>query len=146
MLRNLRLAETICNVGALLSFLLMVLADSEKEEKEAIVMIALLLMILCMFIASRVRKRIYMIEQAKHELLPVMAERARVLKRRVGYRYSGGGRSGTVRSGPPMYYIVFLTEQENRMELFVTRDVYFANPEGKTGCLRYRGDEFISFE
>lgn len=63
---------------------------------------------------------------------------------RVGYRYRSSGK-GSVNSGPPMYYVTFETERGSCMELYVLRDVYMAAREGKTGVLRYRGDEFISF-
>ena len=147
MLRKLRFAESACNVGALTSCMLMLLAASGPKANGAVLFTLLAGMVLLVFSASRFRKQINAILLEEHEKLPIKSTKAKVVKRRVGYRYrGGGGRSGTVRSGPPMYYMTFETELGDRMELYVSRDVYFANPEDKTGILRYKGDEFISLK
>lgn len=44
-----------------------------------------------------------------------------------------------------MYYVTFEKESGTSMELYVPRDVYLAAQEEEPGVLRYKGDEFISF-
>lgn len=143
-MKKLKAAERACNIVAFLCGVLMLLAASGENTNGVAVAVMLAVMFLLIFAASRLRKRSNAILWEEHEKLPINAEKAAVVKRRVGYRYRGGGRSGTVRSGAPMYYVTFETERRS-MELYVSRDVYFAAPEGKRGILRYRGDEFISF-
>ena len=145
MLKKLKLAERACNLFAILISIPTLAALCGHEANRTAVVVLLAVVFVLAFIASRLRKRINVIQLEEHEKLPINAVKARVVKRRVGYRYSAGGRSGAVRSGAPMYYVTFETEAGKLMELYVSRDVYFANPEEKTGILRHKGDEFISF-
>ena len=145
MLKKLKLAERACNLVAILISIPTLAVLCGHEANRTAVAVLLVVVFVLAFIASRFRKRINIIRLEEHEKLPINAAKARVVKRRVGYRYSAGGKSGAVRSGAPMYYVTFETEAGKRMELYVSRDVYFANPEEKTGILRHKGDEFISF-
>ena len=145
MLKKLKLAERACNLVAILISIPTLAALCGHEANRTAVAALLAVVFVLAFIASRLRKRINVIRLEEHEKLPINAVKAKVVKRRVGYRYRAGGRSGAVRSGAPMYYVTFETESGDRMELYVSRNVYFANPEEKNGILRYKGDEFISF-
>lgn len=146
MLTKLQNAERVCNAAAITSGVLLLAAISGTEPNGVAAIVALVLTIVMAVIAGRLRKQINRIQLEQHKRLPVNTTRATVVKRRVGYRYSyASGRSGTVRSGSPMYYVTFETERGVSMELYVSRDVYFAALEGKSGILRHKGDEFISF-
>ncbi len=146
MLRKLKFAEGACNAAAILSCIFMLLMFSGEPAADWMPIAALLLMIAFAVAAGRFRKQINKILLEKQQAMPINTTRATVVKSRVGYRYSGGGgKSGTVRSGPPMYYVTYDTKTRGRVEFYVPRDVYFAVKEGQQGKLQYKGEQFISF-
>ena len=144
MLTKLQNAERVCNAIAIISGFLFLAAMSGKKPNGVGAIAMLVLMIAMAVIAGRFRKQINSILVEQHKNLPVNTTRATVLKRRVGYRYRPGGKGG-VRSGPPMYYVTFRPEVGDELELFVLRDVYYTAKEGRTGILKHKGNEFISF-
>ena len=145
MLKRLKFAEWICHFAAAICGVLALITAKGANANKMLALLLIAGMILLAFIATRFRKRINAILLEEHQKLPVNAVKATVVKRRVGHRLVSAGKSG-VRSGPPMYYVTFEKESGTDMELYVPRDVYLAAQEGKTGVLRYKGDEFISFD
>ena len=145
MLKKLRFAEWICHFAAAICCILALITAKGANANKMLALLLIAGMILLAFIASRFRKRINAILLEEHQKQPVNAVKTKVIKRRVGHRYVSAGKSG-VRSGPPMYYVTFEKENGACMELYVPRDVYLAAQEGQTGVLRYKGDEFISFD
>ncbi len=145
MLKKLKFAEGACNAASFCCGVLMLLCISGEIET-AVILIVIAAMIAFAVAGSRFREQINKILLEKQQAMPINTTRATMVKSRVGYRYrTGGGKSGTVRSGPPMYYVTFETEQRGRVEFYVPRDVYFAVQEGQQGQLRHKGEQFISF-
>lgn len=144
MLRKLRKAKQLCNIAAIIFAMLMGASLVGENSKSEMVLPMLALVIVLAVIDGCINKRIRQLELEAHEKLPVMTTKATVLRRRVGYRYRASGK-GQVRSGAPMYYVSFDTERQGTMELYVPHDVYLSAKEGKSGSLKYKGDEFISF-
>lgn len=143
MMKRLQASERLCTAGAVFCFIVFLLMLGDLGKGYAAI-ILLSCMILLAVAASRIRKEINAIQLSIHQKLPVKKTDAQVIKRRVGHRYYSTGKTG-VRSGPPMYYVTFATQDDARLELYVSRNVYFEALEGKTGILCYKGDEFISF-
>lgn len=146
MLKRLRFAEWICHFVAAVCCVLALLAAKGTNTNIMLPLLLISGMILLALIATRFRKRINAILLEEHRKLPVNATKAIVVKSRVGHRYiPSSSKHGSVRSGPPMYYVTFEKKNGTRMELYVPREVYLAAREGKEGILRYKGDEYISF-
>ena len=144
MLKRLDFAEKVCRFTAITIAIPTLAALCGHDADRPLVLALLAVMFLLAFIASRLHKRVQAIKLDEHEKLPINAVKVEVVKRRVGYRYSSAGKSG-VRSGPPLYYVTFKTKHGASLELYVSREVYFAASEGKRGILRHKGNEFISF-
>ena len=144
MLKKLKTAKRLCNLIAVVSAIMMGGYLNGENTKPGMVLLMLAAVMVLSVVDGRINKRIRQIELEAHQKLPVCTTKATVLKRRVGYRYSAGGK-GYVRSSSPMYYVTFDTERQGQMEFYVPRDVYFSAREGKSAQLKYKGNEFISF-
>lgn len=144
MLKKLKIAKQLCNLTAVVAAILMggfLIGENNKPEMGLLMLAAVMVLFV---VDGRINKRIRQIELEAHQKLPVCTTKAIVLKRRVGYRYRAVGK-GLVRSSSPMYYVTFDTERQGQMEFYVSRDVYFSAKEGKSAHLKYKGNEFISF-
>ena len=146
MLKKLKFAKNAAGFCAALCGILALLAANGTNTSRAAVFALVLMTTILAFVESRLDKRINAILLEEHKKLPINASKAIVVKSRVGHRYfHSSSRTGRVHSGPPMYYVTFEKESGIRMELYVPREVYLSAKEGKKGILRYKGDEFISF-
>lgn len=145
MLKKYRLLETLCNVTAVVCGILLMLAAMGEDANKAAVTIVLVLMVVMAVIAGRLRKRINKILREAHEKLPVNATKATVAKRWVKHTFrSTGSKTGRI-STRDNWCAAFETESQGEIKLIIPHDVYLSLREGQQGILRYRDDEFISF-
>ncbi len=144
-MKKLQLAERACNAVAILLAIptLASLTGAAEKISRPLMLVLLAVVFLLAYVSHRLHKRIYAIQVEAHNKLPINTVKATVVKSRIGYRYQNC--KGGVRSGPPLYYLTFETVDGKRMELYVSRNVYFAIQQDAQGILRYKGDEFISF-
>ena len=132
MLKKLKFAENATGFCAALCAILAVLvANGANPNRAAAILLAVATPLLA-FSASLLRKRINAVLLEEHRKLPVNATKATVVKSRVGHRYShASSRTGSVHSGPPMYYVTFEKESGIRVELYVPRESLFGCPGGQ---------------
>ena len=146
-MKKLQLAERACNAVAILLAIPTLASITGAAEKisRPLMLVLLAVVFLLAYVSHRLHKRIYAIQVEAQNKLPINTVKATVVKSRIGYRYQPSNSKGGVRSGPPLYYLTFETVDGKRMELYVSRNVYFAIQQDAQGILRYKGDEFISF-
>ena len=146
-MKKLQLVERACNAVAILLAIptLASLTGAAEKISRPLLLLLLAVVFLLMYLSYLLRKRIHAVQVDAHNKLPINTVKATVVKSRIGYRYQPSNSKGGVRSGPPLYYLTFETVDGKRMELYVSRNVYFAIQQDAQGILRYKGDEFISF-